>query len=178
MDKRDNTIKGLEYLANWLHGKFEQTGEGDYELDAQTAENAIELLKALDVTPEELERLKKCRHECKIDCLLEHYERIKDERDALLKEKVPRLLTAEDFENNPKVDQDGFLPCWVECNEKENAAGVRLGLITEGENLNGWTEVQVIALPGQRSHNPNVRYWTGIPTKEQMEAEPWATKQK
>ena len=45
MDKREKTIKGLEYLANWLHGKFEQTGEGDYELDAQTAEDAIALLK-------------------------------------------------------------------------------------------------------------------------------------
>ena len=45
MDKRDNTIRGLEYLAKWLHGKFEQTGEGDYELDAQTAENALALLK-------------------------------------------------------------------------------------------------------------------------------------
>ena len=45
--------------------------------------------RAENVTPEELERLKKCRHECKIDCLLERYEKIKDERDALLKAQEP-----------------------------------------------------------------------------------------
>ena len=29
---------------------------------------------------------------------------------ALLKAQEPRLITVEDFENNPNVDQDGFLP--------------------------------------------------------------------
>lgn len=49
--------------------------------------------RAENVTPEELERLKKCRHECKIDCLLERYEKIKDERDALLKVQEAKVKT-------------------------------------------------------------------------------------
>lgn len=98
MTKREKTIKGLECCTRRNNHKehdpnctecpyFDAMGcliGGD-----ELSKDALELLKALDVTPEELERLKKCRHECKIDCLLEHYEKIKDERDALLKAQEP-----------------------------------------------------------------------------------------
>ena len=39
-------------------------------------------------TVEEIEVLKRCRHECKIDCLLKEYERVKDERDKARSEKA------------------------------------------------------------------------------------------
>lgn len=140
----------------------------------QTLKDAIVLLKALDVTPEELERLKKCRHECKIDCLLEHYEKIKAERDALLEKQEPRLMVAKDFEDNPNVDGDGYLPCWIECNEIEVERAIRFGAIQEGETLDGWTEVsKAELLPTDLSYNPNVRHWTARPSEEQRRKTPW-----
>lgn len=55
-----------------------------YRLDmARTMREAADLLEALDVTPEELARLKLCRHQCKVDCLLESFNRVVEERDAL-----------------------------------------------------------------------------------------------
>lgn len=96
-------------------------------------------------------------------------------RDAivLLEAQEPRLLTAEDFESNPNVDNDGNLPCWVECNEKETASAIKAGIIVAGESIDGWTETDVKSMPGQEYHNPNVRYWTGRPSAEQMAAVKW-----
>ena len=61
-----------------------------HKLVAEAAE-AIEKLQS------ELEHLKNCRHECKIDCLLKEYnkkcnelEQVKAERDTFLKEKAER----------------------------------------------------------------------------------------
>ena len=85
-----------------------------------------------------------------------------------------RLLTVADFENNPDADSQGFLPCWVECNDKEIAFGIKAGLIEDGETLDGWTEVTVDEMPGGEHHNPNVRYWTGKPTDKQMRETAWA----
>lgn len=61
----------------------------------EICKDALALLEALDVTPEELDRLKLCRHNCKIDCLLESYNRVVDERDALLKAQEPVKPTLE-----------------------------------------------------------------------------------
>ena len=72
------------------YGRDEYGRETAYAyVKADVLENALALLKALDVTPEELERLKMCRAECKIDCLLEHYNKIKDELDAVKKAQEP-----------------------------------------------------------------------------------------
>lgn len=50
---------------------------------AHEAADAIAALQAENAEKgKEIERLKKCRHECKIDCLLEEYNRVKAERDA------------------------------------------------------------------------------------------------
>ena len=90
-----------------------------------------------------------------------------------LLDREPRLLTEEDFKDNPDVDAAGFLPCWVECNEEEKAKAVELGVIEPGETVDGWTEINVESMPGHKDYNPNVRYWTGRPSQLQGEATPW-----
>lgn len=42
---REEVIRGLKGLAGWLDGKYEQTGEVDYDTDAEIVEEAIALLK-------------------------------------------------------------------------------------------------------------------------------------
>ena len=92
----------------------------------------------------------------------------------LLKALEPRLMTASDFEDNPDVDGSGFLPCWVECNGIEVAKAISLGVIQEGETLDGWTEVSMAELiPTDPSYNKNVRHWTARPSEEQRSATPW-----
>lgn len=91
----------------------------------------------------------------------------------MLKAQEPRLMTAEDFNDNPDVDAGGFLPCWVECNETEMLKAVELGIIKPGEAVDGWTETNVESMPGHKGYNPNVRYWTGRPSQLQGEMTPW-----
>lgn len=93
---------------------------------------------------------------------------------ALLDDMKPRLMTASDFEDNPDVDSGGFLPCWIECNKIEVERAIRMGVIQEGETLDGWTEVSMAELiPTDPSYNPNVRHWTARPSEEQRSATPW-----
>ena len=54
------------------------------------------------VMPDELERLKKCRHECKIDCLLEEYDKRKTEHDMLIDRAVTSIQWA--GENEQRKD--------------------------------------------------------------------------
>lgn len=94
MDKREKVIEGLRWALDNTVDPINDFRFAGYDgsivmLNEPIIKDAIDLLEALDVTPEELERLKKCRHECKIDCLLEHYNNIKAERDALLKAQEP-----------------------------------------------------------------------------------------
>ena len=89
---RDDVIRGLECrhrnplgedCENCHYGvRFARRWGCDF---GKLCGDALALLKALDVTPEELERLKLCRHECKVDCLLEAFNKVVEERDALLK---------------------------------------------------------------------------------------------
>lgn len=77
---------------------------------------------------------------------------------ALLKAQEPRLLTAEDFESNTMLDDDGRLPCWCE----DMVGG------------DGWTAVSVGGVLPDHVKANGCRYWTSRPTDEQREAEPWA----
>lgn len=43
--------------------------------------------KILQEAADALDKLKKCRHECKIDCLLEEYEKKKDELEKVKRER-------------------------------------------------------------------------------------------
>ena len=91
MTEREKVIKGLECIRDWSQFAVNKGWlvAGASEKMVKYAKDALELLKAQDVTPEELERLKKCRHDCKIECLLKEYDRVKNERDALLKAQEP-----------------------------------------------------------------------------------------
>lgn len=84
MDRKE-IISGLEMIVAddkiWRRADYYAT----------VCKEALGLIKAIDVAPEELERLKKCRHACKIECLLEHYDAIKAQRDELLKWKEDRV---------------------------------------------------------------------------------------
>ena len=79
----------------------------------------------------------------------------------LLKAREPRLLTFEDFDNNPEVDSKGRLPAWVEHNWKG------------GPSL---TDDGYAAVTKQEMENWDrsfIRWWTSRPNKAQMEAIPW-----
>lgn len=90
-----------------------------------------------------------------------------------LLDREPRLLTAEDFVDNPDVDAGGFLPCWVECNEAERTNAIEQGIIEPGEEVDGWTEINVESMPGHKDYNPNVRHWTGRPSEAQKREAKW-----
>ncbi len=96
-----------------------------------------------------------------------------DQAIAMLRAEAPRIITAEDFKENPMVDEHGFLPAWCECDEVETERGELVGVISKGETLDGWTEVSLDDMPGRPGHNPHVRYWTGRPGKELMGKVKW-----
>ena len=76
-----------------------------------------------------------------------------------------RLLTQEDFANNPDVDEGGYLPAWVEYEDAEREKTLALldVVITDG-----W-----VAAGLENLDDLHVRYWNKRPTPEQMEATPW-----
>lgn len=82
MIDREKGISNLKVLWTWA--TCQAIEPKDNPKIAQWVDETIALLNELDVTPDELDRLKRCRHECKIDCLLEHYNRVVEERDKLL----------------------------------------------------------------------------------------------
>ena len=47
-------------------------------IQAAELRERLRLYENHGVMPDELERLKKCRHECKIDCLLERYDELRE----------------------------------------------------------------------------------------------------
>ena len=120
-------------------------------------EQAIEMIKGQDVTPEELERLKKCRHDCKIECLLIEYDRVKNERDALLKAQDARLVTYDDFHSGHE-DGGEAIPCWKEARSKTRHCG--------------WAVIVYGKMLADRETGV-ARYWTARPTEEQMREEAW-----
>lgn len=120
-------------------------------------DQAIEMIKAQDVTPEELERLKKCRHDCKIECLLKEYDRVKNERDALLRAQEARLVTYDDFHSG-REDCGEAIPCWKEARKKTRRSG--------------WAVIVYGKMLADRETGV-ARYWTAKPTEEQMREETW-----
>lgn len=81
---------------------------------------------------------------------------------VLLKAQEPHLLTTDDFENNPNVDHDGFLPAWIEYRRDGDWDEYWEGQPDE------WGVCRA-----DRLFYETMRYWTSRPTKEQMEAVKW-----
>lgn len=80
----------------------------------------------------------------------------------LLEAQEPRLLTDDDFANNPNVDHDGFLPAWIEYR--------RDGDWNEywGGQPDEWGVCRADRLGVE-----SLRYWTSCPTDAHREATPW-----
>lgn len=86
----------------------------DYHSDSEVqniAKDALELLKEQE---KELERLKKCRHNCKIDCLLEKYEALKKENEELKEE-----LEASNGANKNLIERIGEFGKWLPVHCKD-----------------------------------------------------------
>lgn len=172
MVDREKVIKGLECcMVGDDHSPkcelcpYATVGDDTCQTMDDLFADALVLLKALDVTPDELERLKMCRAECKIDCLLEHYNNVKDELDAMEKAQEPRLITVKDFENNPNVDHDGFLPAWIEYRRDGDWDEYWEGQPDE------WGVCKE-----DRIVYESMRYWTSRPTDEMRRETPWEMK--
>ena len=93
-----------------------------------------------------LDELKKCYLGGIVDAI--------DMAIEAVKAQKPRVMTLEDFENNPNVDQYGCLPCWMEYREEPK--------------WDGWAEATV-----HTCVEYGRRPWTSRPTTEMMEAIPW-----
>ena len=148
-EKRDKIIENLE----WAIGDEEVHDclyIDDLEGVIDTMKDALTLIKALDVTPEELERLKLCRHECKVDCLLESFNRVVEERDARLKDREPRILTADEMKS---WDKD----IWVEDYDEDRVVAL-------DESVAGFAAA---CMRGKK------RCWTARPTEAQRKAAAW-----
>lgn len=125
MIDREKVIKGLEHC---LEIEGDGTCEGcPYDDDCFTEyvefgepmmRDALTLLKAQS---EEIDRLKLCRHECKIECLLDEYNKVVAERDALRKaqepvapEKKSFLCAGEcEYETTPLMNVCGACGEWL-----------------------------------------------------------------
>lgn len=96
---RDDVISHLQIVRTWadVDGKRDGIWPECCEDVVRWMDESLALLEALDVTPEELERLKLCRHACKVDCLLEAFNKVVEERDALIRAQRPRVMTREEF---------------------------------------------------------------------------------
>lgn len=105
---REQVIKGLECCVNVEMYDSSGCEICPYRVTGMTAiicrelmyKDALALLKAQDT---ELERLKNCRAECKIDCLLKEYNALKEKYDGLMKAQEPVK----------PIERNGFYYCGV-----------------------------------------------------------------
>ena len=117
------------------------------------------VIKGLQCHSEPKESLDECFCElCPYDectCGLD----VPDDALKLLKAQRPRVMTPEDFENNPMVDENGKLPAWVEYK--------RYNGVLRSED--GWGTINRNWVNGYRDR----RFWTARPTEEQRKAVKW-----
>lgn len=81
----------------------------------------------------------------------------------LVEAQKPHVMTSNDFKNNPNVDNEGYLPAWVEYRR------------TDGwdeyweDQSDEWASIRAETTEPHESR----RYWTGKPTQAQMEETLW-----
>ena len=122
MIDREKVIKGLEccgYMDRPNCADCPEDGPGlGYACRDDLMKKALALLKAQS---EELDRLKLCRHNCEIECLLDEYNKVVAERDALRKaqepvapEKKSFLCAGEcEYESTPLMNVCGACGEWL-----------------------------------------------------------------
>lgn len=120
----------------------------------------------LEIVLNGIEEVKNSGIQCPLENVEPHKcfhfpEKLIDDIVSMLKSAYPepRLMTEADFDDNPMVDANGFLPAW--CEHKVNN-----GIATD---LDGWDRINKAWVAGYMRK----RYWTSRPSKEQREATPW-----
>lgn len=104
-----------------------------------------------------------CNRACHICDLLQddtELHEMYEEVIALVKAQEPRVMTVDDFIDNPDADSEGFLPVWVEYRR-------------DGEWADYWDDEQDEWSTADGISNDGYRVWTARPTEEQMKATPW-----
>lgn len=85
-----------------------------------------------------------------------------DKAIEALTAQEPRLMAENDFENNPDVDHDGFLPAWIEYRRDGDW----------NEYWEGQPDEWGVCRADRLVYG-SMRYWTSRPTDAQREKEPW-----
>lgn len=183
-EKREKVINGLEWTLDNMVDPFNDFRFAGYDgpivlLNEPIVRDAIALLKEqtlkevaenYGLTPDGVSfALDQCQ---KVICEITHGRmsklsyyaddilRVANEIECdyceIKEAQEPRLMTPEDFENNPDVDKQRRLPCWVEYED----------------GYCGWSFVCEHDVEDANGH----RFWTSRPTDEQMEVTPWPTK--
>lgn len=171
MFNRDEIIKALEccsYLDRPICAECPEDGPGfGFACRDDLMKQACFMLKMLDVTPEELKRLKLCRHECKVDCLLESFNRVVEERDALRKAQEPRIIRGND------LIWDDRRTVWLETRHDGKIEPVKChGMRGKLWFFSAYTGGKCFAAIGA-DYRKTWRCWDKEPTKERQGAEAW-----
>ena len=114
MIDKERVLSHLRVIRTWAAvGTYHEGIEKKCCEDvAQWVDEALELMEALNVSPEELERLKLCRHNCKIDCLLEHYNKVAEEREALRMKLEAHRMKLEALDTEAEEAEEKLKDIW------------------------------------------------------------------
>lgn len=179
---REQVIKELEREV----ARKDRKNVADLEwldcVEVKLLQDALVLLKAQDT---ELERLKNCRAECKIDCLLQEYNALKEKYDGLMKAQEPRVMTLEEMQEAAKNGD----AVYVEESSEGSYAKCFWGLVVDGieppkdggYNYPGGVLFNVVDSCSDMWDGDfyglktplGWRCWTSRPTDEQREAVKW-----
>ena len=150
----------LDNAIGWLRNRLrsEERWDGPYNIECflnwlielrdirKAQDNCSDYIRRSDA----LDAMRHAAHWLDAESKIKNLPRVRPEK--------PRLYTISDFEDNPDVDIEGYLPCWVEPNPKSDA----------GCEKPGWGLVRAGQIGGHYH-----RHWNGRPTQDQMDETPW-----
>ena len=143
-----------------VDGQAERGAEEGDAVDGMKREKVIEALEACVLKDPDDSR--DCRHcpRCNYGAFITNscINGVMADCLYLLKAQEPRLLTAEDFADNPDADSGGAIPCWKEARSATRRSG--WAVIVYGRWLND-------------TEGGTSRYWTARPSEEQRKVTPW-----
>lgn len=138
----------------------------------------------IDTISDALALLKEDCHNCKLECLLQKYDELKEKYDALLKEQEPRVLTWDEMKDGVKDHRPVFVEEWTEGAQPRCFWGlIECGFEPpeHGYNYPGGVEFNVVDTSqdmwdgdfyGMNS-TLGWRAWTNEPSEEQRKAAKW-----